>query len=65
MDTESTLPINALRDEDLDRLIEWEKAGNLGWKRTKKSRDFEIWKRKAHEGGPPITKVTHHVIDDH
>jgi len=62
LDTESTLPISAIRDEDLDRLVEWEKAGDLGWKRTKKSRDFEIWKRKAHEGGPPITKVTFHVL---
>jgi hypothetical protein len=51
-------PINAIRDEDIDKMVEWEKAGTQGWKRTKKSRDFEIWKRKAYEGGPLITKVT-------
>uniref|UniRef100_A0A6P8J2Q7 Uncharacterized protein LOC116306425 isoform X2 n=1 Tax=Actinia tenebrosa TaxID=6105 RepID=A0A6P8J2Q7_ACTTE len=50
-------PINAIGDEDIDKLVEWEKAGTKGWKRTKKTRVFEIWTRKAYEGGPPITKA--------
>ncbi|XP_032242918.1 uncharacterized protein LOC5517079 isoform X1 [Nematostella vectensis] len=51
-------PLNAVSDDDIERLIAWEDEALTGWHRVKKSRDLEICRGQAVDGGPPIIKAT-------
>lgn len=50
-------PYDAVSGEDIQRLLAWEDDTLPGWTRMKKSRDYEIFKGTAVDGGPPIIKV--------
>ena len=48
-------PAKPIDDVEIDKLLDIEEEGFAGWKRLKKSRDVEIWRKDGQ--GPAITKV--------
>lgn len=56
-------PYDAVSGEDIQQLLAWEDEMLPGWTRVKKSRDYEIYKGTAVDGGPPIIKVQNHVTN--
>ena len=45
-------PTNPISDSDIDKLLDIENEGFRGWRRIKKSRELEIWRK---EGKGPLT----------
>jgi hypothetical protein len=50
-------PYDAVSGDDIERLLAWEEETLPGWTRVKKTRDYEVLKGTAVDGGPPIIKV--------